>query len=103
LQHHVALDAFSMPLTHVSAKYNLSWNTVRRAELCAIERWDATRSPETLRQVGVDEKWLGRRHRRPENFVTIVSNLATGVPLWMGYGRRAKTLASWLGAFGTEQ
>ncbi len=103
LQQHVALDAFSMPLTHVSAKYNLSWHTVHRAELCAIKRWDATRPPETLRQIGVDEKWLGRRHRRPEKFVTIVSNLETGTPIWMGYGRDADTLTSWLKTLTSEQ
>jgi hypothetical protein len=66
-----------------------------RVEVCAIERWDATRPPEVLQQVGVDEKWLGRRHRRPEKFVTIVSNLETGIPLWIGYGRGEDTLAGW--------
>lgn len=103
LQHHVALDAFSMPLTHVSAKYGLSWHTVRRAELSAIERWNATRPPESLQQVGVDEKWLGRRHKRTEKFVTIVSNLATGTPLWIGYGRGADTLTRWLRTLTAEQ
>ena len=53
LQQHVALDAFSMPLIHVASKYGLSWHTVRRAEVCAIARWDATRPPEVLQQVGV--------------------------------------------------
>ena len=102
-QQHVALDAFSMPLAHVAAKHGLSWHTVRRAEVCAITRWDATRPPEVLQQVGVDEKWLGRRHRRPEKFVTIVSNLQTGTPVWIGYGRGEDTLAGWLGTLSTEQ
>jgi hypothetical protein len=85
LQHHLALDAFSMPLVHVSTKWGLSWHTVRRAELCAIERWERTTPQPALTMVGVDEKWLGRRHKRKEKFVTIVSDLATGVPVWMGY------------------
>jgi transposase len=103
LQQHLALDAFSMPLVHVATKYGLSWHTVRRAEVCAIARWDSMRPPEVVQQVGVDEKWLGRRHRRPEKFVTIVSNLETGTPIWIGYGRGADTLASWLRSLTPEQ
>jgi hypothetical protein len=51
------LDAFSMPLVPVSTKWGLSWHTVRRAELDAIERWDRNEPTPPLRQVGVDEKW----------------------------------------------
>lgn len=103
LQHHLALDAFSMPLVHVSTKWGLSWHTVRRAELCAIERWERTRPLPELTLVGVDEKWLGRRHKRKEKFVTIVSDLTTGVPVWIGYGRGSETLKTWLDSLGSEQ
>ena len=103
LQQHLALDGFSMPLSHVATKYGLSWHTVRRAEVAAIERWERTRPPVPLRQGGVDEKWLGRRHKRKEKFVTIVSNLETGEPLWIGYGRDAATLTSWLETLKPEQ
>lgn len=103
LQQHLALDAFSMPLVHVSTKWGLSWHTVRRAELDAIRRWDRSQPPMPLRQVGVDEKWLGRRHKRQEKFVTIVSNLETGVPLWIGYGRGSETLKSWLNTLDATQ
>jgi transposase len=99
----VTVDAFSMPLLHVSTKYGLSWHTVRRAEQDAIERWERTRPPVALQQVGVDEKWLGRRHKRPEKFVTIASNLETGEPIWIGYGRGSNTLASWLQTLTPEQ
>ena len=103
LQQHLALDAFSMPLLHVSTKWGLSWHTVRRAELDAIQRWERTQSDTVLHMVGVDEKWLGRRHKRKEKFVTIVSDLETGVPLWIGYGRGSETLKSWLDSLTTEQ
>ncbi len=96
LQQHVALDAFSMPLSHVATKYGLSWRTVRRAERGAIMRWSRTRPTQVLRLVGLDEKWLGRRHSRPEKFVTIVSNLETGEPVWLGYGRDTDTVKAWL-------
>lgn len=103
LQQHLALDAFSMPLIHVSTKWGLSWHTVRRAELDAIERWDRNQPVPPLHQVGVDEKWLGRRHKRKEKFVTVVSNLETGVPVWIGYGRGSDTLKTWLDTLSTEQ
>jgi transposase len=102
-QQHVALDAFSMPLVHVATKYGLAWHTVRRAELAAIERWESTRTPVPLRQVGIDEKWLGRRHKSQHKFVTIVSNLETGEPIWSGYGRSAETVRRWLATLGKEQ
>jgi transposase len=103
LQHYLALDAFSMPLVHVSTKWGFSWHTVRRAELAAIERWEQTTPQPALTMVGVDEKWLGRRHKRKEKFVTIVSDLTTGVPVWMGYGRGSTTLKSWLDSLTIKQ
>lgn len=96
LQQHLALDAFSMPLSHVATKYGLSWHTIRRAEVSAIDRWERTRPTPALEQVGVDEKWLGRRHKLEHKFITIVSNLATGEPVWIGYGRGEATLAAGL-------
>lgn len=103
LQQVVALDACSMPLTHVSVKYAMSWHTVRRAELNAIQRWERTQPPELVVQVGVDEKWLGRRHKLKDKFITIVSNLQTGTPIWIGYGRGAGTLAIWLQSLTLEE
>ncbi len=96
LQQHLALGAASAPVSHVAAQYGVGWSTVRSAEAAALARWDATRSPVPLRQVGVDEKWLGRRHGLEHHFVTIVSNLETGEPLWIGPGRGQDTLAAWL-------
>src|SRR5690606_28364842 len=81
----------------------LSWHTVRRAELSAIERWERTTPRPALTMIGVDEKWLGRRHKRKEKFVTIVSDLATGVPVWIGYGRDSETLKGWLDSLAPEQ
>jgi transposase len=103
LQQWLALDAFSMPLLHVATKYGLSWHTIRRAEVGAIDRWERTRPPRPLRMVGVDEKWLGRRHKRDEKFVTIASDLETGEPLWIGYGRSEATLKIWIDTLPLEQ
>ena len=51
----------------------------------------------------MDEKWLGRRHKNPHKYVTIVSNLETGEPVWIGYGRSAETLKSWFATLTPEQ
>jgi len=96
LQQHLALQAASTPTLRVAAQYGLSWSTVRRAENSAIARWEAQRPKVVLRDVGVDEKYLGRRNSRDEKFVTIVSNLDTGEPVWIGYGRKKATLQQWL-------
>ncbi len=103
LQQNLALQAASMPVMHVAALFGLSWATVRRAEGAALARWDATREPVPLRYVGVDEKWLGRRHRLKDDFVTIVSNLENGEPVWIGYGRGQETLAAWIATLSPEQ
>jgi transposase len=103
LQQQLAFDAYSMPLSHVATKYGLPWRTVRRAETAAIERWERTRPPKALRYVGLDEKWLGRRHKRPEKFITMVSDLETGEPEWIGYGRDADTVKQWLAPLTPEQ
>lgn len=103
LQQLVAVEAASMPVMHVAALHGLSWLTVRRAEERAIARWELTRPVVPLRHVGVDEKWLGRRHRLEHKYVTIVSNLETGEPVWIGRGRSEKTLARWLESLSLEQ
>jgi transposase len=103
LQQRLAIEAASMPVMHVAALHGLSWLTVRRAEERGIERWEATRPLVALRQVGVDEKWLGRRHALDHKFVTIVSNLETGEPVWIGKGRSEITLKGWLESLPLEQ
>jgi transposase len=102
-QQYLAIDAASMPVSHVAARHGLDWETVRRAEECAIERWEGTQEQAPLRHVGLDEKWLGRRHQLDYEYVTIVSNNETGEPLWIGPGRREATLEKWLATQTKEQ
>lgn len=103
-QQRMAVYAMSMPISHVAALYGTDWATIRRAQDAAIERWERTRPLPELRQVGLDEKYLGRRSKlRTEKFVTIVSNLETGEPIWIGHGRSAETLTRWLSSLSAEQ
>lgn len=55
-----------------------------------MERWAKTRKKSVLRQMGVDEIYLGKTKK----FLTVVSNLETGEPLWFGQGRQKDTLDS---------
>jgi transposase len=83
--------------------HGLGWATVHRAEDQALERWEKTRPTTPLEQVGLDEKWLGRRHKNKHKFVSIVSNLATGEPIWIGEGRDEAAVRPWLDALTSEQ
>ena len=104
LQQQLALEAVSMPVMHVAVLHALSWRTVRRAEAAALTRWDATRAPTPLEMVGIDEKWLGRRHKLDHEYVTIVSNLATGEPICSSARRcSATTRAATIGRPATSR
>jgi len=103
LQQVLTLEAASMPVMHVATIHGLQWRTVRQAEQSALQRWNATRQQPPLRHVGIDEKWLGRRHRLEHKFVTIVSNLKTGEPIWIGPHRREDTVRTWLATLSAEQ
>lgn len=98
----LALEASSMPVSHVAARYGLGWHVVRRAERQALERWMATRSEEPLCMVGIDEKYLGRRNGLEDKYVTIISNLHNGEPVWIGFGRGEATVKEWLATLTTE-
>lgn len=101
-QQHLALQAQSMPSSHVAAQYGVDWHCVRRAEKHALERWLATREPVPVTMVGIDEKYLGRRNLRQRKFITIVSNLGTGEPIWIGEGRSEETLNRWLNSLAPD-
>lgn len=103
LQQQLTLEAASMPVMHVAVLHGLDWHTVRRAEGAALARWDATRPAVPLRHMGLDEKWLGRRHQRDYQYVTIISNLETGEPLWIGPDRREETVRGWLSTLPLDQ
>lgn len=103
LQHRLTVECASMPTSHVAALHGLSWATVHRAEDHALERWEKTRPVVPLVQIGLDEKWLGRRHKLGHKFVSIISNLATGEPIWLGEGRDEAAVRPWLDALTEEQ
>ena len=72
----------------VAWQFGLAESTVRGIDLRYLERWNAARRKPALRQMGVDEIYLGKKQK----FLTVVSNLQTGEPLWFGRERKKETL-----------
>jgi transposase len=72
----------------VARQVGLAASTVRAIDLRYLERWSAERRKPALRQMGVDEIYLGKKQK----FKTVVSNLETVEPLWIGRKRKKETL-----------
>jgi transposase len=73
----------------VARRTGMSESTVRAIGLRYLERWAAKRRQAPLRQMGVDEIYRGKN----DKFLTVVSNLETGEPLWFGKERKQETLS----------
>ena len=78
----------------VARQFALPPSTVRAMDLRYLERWVKSRKKPVLRQMGVDEIHLGKKQK----FLTVVSNLETGEPLWFGAERKEETLDEFLGS-----
>jgi transposase len=72
----------------VAKQFGLAQSTVRAIDMRYLERWNAQRTKPALRQMGVDEIFLGKATK----FVTVVRNLESGEPLWFGRERKKETL-----------
>jgi len=77
----------------VARQFSVPASTVRAIDLRYLERWSRSRRKPALRQLGVDEIHLGKKQK----FLTVVSNLETGEPLWFGRGRKEETLDEFFG------
>src|SRR5712691_3582264 len=78
----------SAAVRRVARQFALAASTVRAIDLRYLERWAQGRRRPALRQMGVDEIYLGKSQK----FLTVVSNLETGEPLWFGRERKEETL-----------
>jgi transposase len=72
----------------VAWRFGLPASTVRAIDLRYLERWAAARRQPALTQMGVDEIHLGKKQK----FITVVSNLESGEPVWFGRERKKGTL-----------
>jgi len=84
----VGLACESAAVRRVARQFGIAASTVRAIDLRYLKRWAASRRKPALRHMGIDEIYLGKKQK----FVTVVSNLQTGEPLWMGPERKQETL-----------
>ena len=78
----------SAAASRVARQFGLAASTVRAIDQRYLKRWAATRRKPALRQMGVDEIFVGKKQK----FITVVSNLETAEPLWFGVERKKETL-----------
>jgi len=84
----VGMTCESAPTLRVARQFGLPESTVRAMDLRYLRRWAARRRRPALRQMGVDEIYLGKKQK----FLTVVCNLQTSEPLWFGWERKKATL-----------
>jgi len=84
----VARDCEAAAVSRVAAQRELPPETVRRMDKRVLRRWAAARPHTPLHYLGVDEIFLGKT----DKFLTVVSNLETAEPLWVGLERKQETL-----------
>ncbi|MGA2648669.1 MAG: ISL3 family transposase [Candidatus Sulfotelmatobacter sp.] len=84
----VGLACESAAVRRVARQFGLASSTVRAIDVRYLSRWSEERRKPALRQMGVDEIYLGKKQK----FLTVVSNLETGEPLWFGGERKKQTL-----------
>src|SRR5271165_2410197 len=89
----VGLACESAAVRRVAQQFGLASSTVRAIDLRYRKRWAETRRKPALRQMGIDEIHLGKKQK----FLTVVSNLETGEPLWFGRERKKETLDEFFG------
>ena len=78
----------SAAASRVAQQFALAASTVRAIDQRYLKRWASTRRKPALRQMGVDEIFVGKKQK----FITVVSNLKTAEPLWFGAERKKETL-----------
>ena len=84
----VGLACESAAVRRVARQFGLASSTVRAIDVRYLSRWSEGRRKPALRQMGVDEIYLGKKQK----FLTVVSNLETGERLWLGRERKKQTL-----------
>jgi transposase len=84
----VAQACEAAPVTRVAAQWGLPPETVRRMDKRVLQRWAAERPRPPLHYLGVDEFFVGKRVK----FLTVVSDLVRGEPIWVGQDRKRETL-----------
>ena len=78
----------SSAASRAARQFGLAASTVRAIDQRYLSRWSENRRKPALRQMGVDESYVGKKQK----FITVASNLETAEPLWFGDERKKETL-----------
>jgi transposase len=78
----------SSAASRVARQFGLAASTVHAIDRRYLSRWAETRCKPALRQMGVDEIFVGKKQK----FIAVVSNPETAEPLWFGAERKKETL-----------
>lgn len=89
----------SAPVRQVARRFQLPASTVLAMDLRYLERWDQSRRKPALKEMGVDEIHLGKKVK----FITVVSNLGSGEPIWFGADRKKETLDEFFATLSRRQ
>lgn len=82
-----------------SRMFSLAWRTVGRMVERVVELFLPPDLLDDLDFIGIDETSFKRGHR----YITVVTNLATGMVVWVGKGKSADTLGEFFKALGPDR
>src|SRR5215831_4272816 len=88
LEEAVGLACEGASARQVARRWGSAASTVRSIDRRYLERRATGRRKPALKQMGVDEIYVGKKTK----FLTVVSNLEAGEPLWFGEGRQQEVL-----------
>lgn len=96
---HVASLAQVADRSAAARMFHVAWRTVGRMVRRVVDRFLPPDLLEDLEFIGVDETSYKRGHR----YLTVVTNLVTGVVVWVGKGKTAETLGEFFKLLGPER
>ena len=76
------------PVSEVAKRHSLSWDTVKSIDKEIIKMRLSQRDLSGLRRLSIDEVAMAKRHR----YLTVVTDLNERKVVWVGEGRKSKTL-----------
>lgn len=79
--------------------FGVAWRTVGRIVRRVVDRFLPADLLDGLEFIGVDETSYKRGHR----YITVVTNLMTGLVVWVGKGKSADTLGEFFKVLGPER
>lgn len=96
---HVASLAQVADRSAASRMFHVTWRTVGRIVKRVVDEFLPRDLLDNLECIGVDETSYKRGHR----YITVVTDLMTGVVVWVGKGKTAETLGEFFKILGPER